>query len=298
MRIFLTGATGSIGSSVLQALVDGGHEVTCPVRTLSKVANANSNPHIHYVQINDALDDFTKFNQLAQGFPCIIHTGFLNGPDHVEMETNVTRGLLEAAKTQSANEKVVFVFTTGCLVLGEYDHVVGDSEVTTANCPEFYKVRLAHEELALSYTSENLAVSVLRPCWVYGGSHVDGWVAASKRHGKILVPEKRGRLTFIHKEDLGTIYRLIAEHAGRGFYAGSEGPGPEVEELIELVKRLTGVETVEKVQNVMAHVHEYTYALFGLSVYCPIDSTRAKTELGFVPKYNFVRDAERVLRLD
>ena len=66
MRILLTGATGSIGSSVLQALVDGKHELTCPVRSLSKVANPNLNPHVHYVQINDSLDDFTKFNQLAQ----------------------------------------------------------------------------------------------------------------------------------------------------------------------------------------------------------------------------------------
>jgi len=164
MRILLTGATGSIGSSVLQALVDGGHEVTCPVRSLSKVANPNSNPHVHYVQINEALDDFTKFNQLAQGFAGIIHTGYLNGPGQAEMESNVTRGLLEAAKAHSANEKVVFVFTSGCLVLGEYDHVVGDNELTTANCPEFYRPRLVHEELALSHSSENLGVSIVRPC--------------------------------------------------------------------------------------------------------------------------------------
>ena len=36
MRIFLTGATGYIGSAVLDALVRGGHDVTALVRTNDK----------------------------------------------------------------------------------------------------------------------------------------------------------------------------------------------------------------------------------------------------------------------
>lgn len=298
MRILLTGATGAIGSGVLHALAEAGHEITCPVRNLSKVANPNSTPNVHFVQLDSSLDDFTLFNQVAQGFTCIIHTGYAGGPHHAEMETNVTRGLLEAAKSHSANEKTVFIFTTGCLLLGEYDRLVGDDEVTTANAVEFLKFRLAHEDLVLSYSSDNLAASVIRPCWVYGGSHVDGWVAACKKHNKIVVPAKHGRMTFVHKEDLGTIYRLVAENAGRGFYIGSEGQGPEFDELIEQVKRITGVNEVENVQDVMSVVQDYTFTVFGLSFNGQFDPKRAKNELGFVPKYNFARDADRVLKLD
>src|SRR5512139_3315457 len=40
MRVFLTGATGYIGSAVLDALVRAGHEVTCLVRNREKAALA------------------------------------------------------------------------------------------------------------------------------------------------------------------------------------------------------------------------------------------------------------------
>ena len=48
MRIFLTGATGYIGSAVLDALVRGGHDVTALVRN------------------KDPVDEFRKLTRLTQ----------------------------------------------------------------------------------------------------------------------------------------------------------------------------------------------------------------------------------------
>ena len=42
MRIFLTGATGYVGSAVLDALVRGGHEVTALVRDNEKAARVTA----------------------------------------------------------------------------------------------------------------------------------------------------------------------------------------------------------------------------------------------------------------
>ena len=298
MRVLLTGATGSIGGAVLNALIEHGHEVTCPVRSLSKVTNPNSNPLIHYVEVDSSLDDFTKYNQIAQGFPCIIHTGFAMTSQDAELEANVTRGLLEAAKAHSAHEKVSFVFTSGCHVIGSTDQLTGDDVATTERCEDFCRYRVVHENLVLSYSSDNLAASVVRPGWVYGGSFVDLWFSSCKKHGKIVVPENLGKVTFVHKDDLATIYRLVAENGGRGCFFGSEGQGPEMEELIEFNKRITGVTVVERVSDVRPYFHDFSFTLIGFGLKCSVDSTRARTEFGFAPKYNIIRDGERVLKID
>lgn len=298
MKILLTGATGSIGGAVLSALIENGHEVTCPIRSLSKVSNLTASALIHFIELDSSLDDYTKFNQLAQGFPCIIHTGFAMFAKDAEQETNITRGLLEAAKAQSAHEKITFIFTSEAHVIGPTDYLVSDDNVTTECCEDFCRYRVEHENLVLSYSNENFAASVVRPCWVYGGSFVDLWFSNCKKHGKIVVPERPGKITFIHKEDLGVIYRLVAENAGRGCYVASEGQGPEIDELIELNKRLTGVTVVERVQDVMPYVDDFSFTVIGLTLKCSVDSTRAKNEFGFEPNYNLMRDGERLLKID
>ena len=297
MRVLLTGATGAIGSGVLQAFVDHGHEVTCPVRSLSKVQNPDSNPLIHYVEIDNSVDDYTKFNRLAQGFNCIVHTGYANGANDAELESNVLRGLLDAAKTQANHEKVSFIFTTGCLLYGNMERVTPDDEVNTTPVP-FVSFRLAHEQQALEATSENLSVSVIRPYFVYGGSYIDAWFSACKKNGKILVPEGNGRILLVHKEDLGNFYRLVAENYGRGYYAAGEDSGTDVSDLIELAKRVTGVDVVERVSDIWPHVQTYSFSLFGFTLYQAVEPKRGKVELGFVPKYQILRDGERVLRLE
>jgi nucleoside-diphosphate-sugar epimerase len=298
MRIFLTGATGSIGSGVLQVLVDHGHEVTCPVRSLSKISDAGANPLIHYVEINDSQDDYTKFLHLSQGFSSIIHTGFVGSAEDAEKESNVLRGLLDSAKATAANEKVSLVFTTGCLLYGPMEKVTPDDEAGSENAVSFLKFRLAHEEQALAAAGGNLNVSVIRPVFVYGGSHVDAWFSACKKNGKIVVPQGNGRLLLIHKLDLGNFYRLLVENYANGIFAAGEDSGTDLNDLVELAKRLTGVQEVERVENIWPLIGSYSFTLFGLSLYQAVEPKRGRVELGFVPRYNILRDGESLVKLD
>ena len=235
MRVLLTDATGTIGGSVLRALTQHGHQVTCPVRSLSKIANPADNPLATYVELDSSLDDYHKWNRVSHGFQHIIHTGFLSSEHHAELEANVLRGLLDSAKVQSVSQRVGFIFTTGALVYGNVDQETSDDVLGTENCPPFVRLRLAHEAQALAASTDNLNVSVIRPVWVYGGSHIDFWASACKNTGKIVLPQNNGRISLIHKEDLGEFYRLLAEQFGRGYYAASEGPGPSLLEVVELV---------------------------------------------------------------
>ena len=73
MRIFLTGATGYIGSAVLDALVRGGHDVTALVRNNEKarrVAKRGAHPVI------GNLNDLESFRGSAEAQDGYIHAAY------------------------------------------------------------------------------------------------------------------------------------------------------------------------------------------------------------------------------
>ncbi|OMJ80023.1 hypothetical protein SteCoe_19793 [Stentor coeruleus] len=300
MRIFLTGATGSIGGGILHALAQAGHQVTCVVRNIEKASSLKTQygDLVSLVEIIPDQETSSHFESLASGFHSIIHSGYAMSEHDKDFEQAVTSGLLSAARKTSESSPVTFVFTTGAYVLGETDHLAGEDETSSSNSLPFNKYRVAHEEFVLSAQSENLHISIVRPTWVYGESFVEFWFKACKTQGKILASAKEGHVTFIHKHDLGELYRLIVENSATGFFAGSEGQSLSTNEIIELAKRVTGVNEVERVENVWAHIQTYGFFIFSMDFSSRIDCKRGRELLGFAPKYNLLRDAERVLKLD
>lgn len=296
MKVFLTGATGTIGGSILNALSSSGYEVTCAVRSIAK-AQALAGPNVVLLELDQSLDLQTQFYNAAKGFSSIIHSGFAMSPNDDALETQVITGLINAAKESAANTQTTLIFTTGALCQGQTDHLAGEDEATNANCIDFVKFRIPHEEMVINANSENLHASVIRPVCIYGGSFVDQYYKACKTLGKILVPHGNNRVSYIHKEDLGEFYKVILENSPTGFFTASEGLGPNVDEVIEIAKAVTGVQEVERVDNVWEHMQTYGFYLFELSLNSVLDGKRARELFGFQPKKNFKRDAVDLLRL-
>ena len=178
------------------------------------------------------------------------------------METQVTTGLINAAKESAANETTTLIFTSGAFCQGPTDHLAGEDEATNANCIDFIKFRIPHEENVINVNSENLHASAVRPLCIYGGSFVDQYYKSCKTLGNFLVLHGNNRVSYIHKEDLGEFYKIVLENSGTGFFTASEGLGPTVDEVIEIAKAVTGVQEVERVDNVWEHMQTYGFYLF------------------------------------
>jgi nucleoside-diphosphate-sugar epimerase len=299
-KVLVTGVTGAVGSSVVEGLVRHGHEVTCPVRNISK-AQSFAEKHgsqVVLVELDSSLAPKEQFRNVSRGFDRIIHTGFANSAQEKDYETEVLLGLLESAKETSETKPTGLIFTTGCLILGEQAELSNEENTSSQNSLPLVSWRIEHEEIALNANSENLHVSVIRPGWIYGGSGVDFWFRSCKTHGKIVVPVAEGRVSYIHKEDLGEIYALVIENFGTGVFIATEGLGPSYEETIELAKSVTGVQEVEKVQNIWEHIKDYGFFLFGLSNTQKLEAKRARDLYGFAPKHNIKAEASQLLILD
>lgn len=116
LRVFLTGATGYIGSAVLDALVRRGHEVTAMVREPERLARESVE------SVKPAVGSLREPKGWAgklSNQDVFIHTAFdssVHGPaaDLAAIETI----LAEARRAAAKGRAVTIVYTSGVWVLG------------------------------------------------------------------------------------------------------------------------------------------------------------------------------------
>src|SRR5215211_4903374 len=122
MRIFLTGATGYVGSAVLDALLRAGHEVTALVRDPEKaerVAHRGVRPVI------GDLGTPASYLTAAQGADGFVHTALEHSKQTVAVDRRAIEALLSvAAQRASAGHAATVIYTSGMWVLGETNTAV------------------------------------------------------------------------------------------------------------------------------------------------------------------------------
>lgn len=228
MRIFLTGATGYIGSAVLDALVRGGHQVTAIVRDNEKaarVAARGAQPLL------GNLADPDSYRAAADAQDGYIHTAYDSasgrGPttDRIVIDT-----LIAAARrprtVNSANGSPRFViYTSGLWVLGRASEPA--TEESPINPIDHVSWRPQHDERVLAAQTPELRTVVVRPGVVYGGGQgLVGDLFRSASKGLVrVVGDGNNRWPLIYDRDLADLYLRLAQRddASGVFHANDEG---------------------------------------------------------------------------
>ena len=119
MKIFVTGATGFIGSHLVRRLVREGHEVACLVRKTSKTSLLEDGWRgLVYGDVNDRealLDGMARLRLAVSPGQPVFHVG--TGPAINSRRVNIdgTRGLFWKAALEAGVKKVVYVSTVAVL---------------------------------------------------------------------------------------------------------------------------------------------------------------------------------------
>jgi nucleoside-diphosphate-sugar epimerase len=235
MRIFLTGATGYIGSAVLDALLRSGHEVTALVRDPEKaerVARRGVEP------IVADLSKPTSYSPAAVAADGIVHTGFefsKNGPkvDRQALETLIAAAERRASTGQPAS----LVYTSGVWVLGDA-RTPADENAPVKPTPHV-AWRPEHEQLALS-AGRGVRTAVVRPGIVYGGARgIIGDLLKNALNGLVrVVGEGKNHWPCIYDRDLADLYVRVATFPdASGVFHANDEADENVADIVEAIAR-------------------------------------------------------------
>jgi nucleoside-diphosphate-sugar epimerase len=226
MKILLTGATGLIGSAVLDHLVDAGHQVTAVVRSQksSLVAQDAGATGV----IGDLFDTQWLASELRQ------HDGAIHlaaGSD--ERDADLNDAVVDAAITAFAGTDKPFVHTGGIWGYGSSSSITESSSLE--NAPAVTSWRVDDEQRLLD---SGIKASVVQPGIVYGhGKGIPAMLAGSVEDDSVtLFGSGDQHWTTVHVEDLADLYvRVLEKSPGGRAYIGATGQNPTVRELGEAV---------------------------------------------------------------
>lgn len=236
MRVFVTGATGYIGSAVVSELVEHDHEVVGLTRNAGK---ASSLRDMGAEPVVGDLRDVESFRDGLRTAQALIHLAAEHSESQVAVDRAAVDGLLRSAREGAAR---IVVYTSGCFVLGETGDEPAHEDAPTEDAPDLVAWRPAHEERILEASDDGLVSSVIRPGMVYGGK--GGTFAmffrSAERDGAArFVGDGANRWSPVYRGDVARLYRRVLEHEGSGIYHCAE-PAERVVDLAAAASRAAG----------------------------------------------------------
>ncbi|CDP87770.1 MULTISPECIES: SDR family oxidoreductase [Mycolicibacterium] len=277
MRIFVTGASGFIGSAVVPELLEAGHEVLGLARSdASAAALRATGADVHRGDLDDP-DSLRSGAQVTDG---VIHLAFVHDFNDFAAASDTDRRAIEAlgqTLAGSGRPLVVASGTTG-IRLGE---VSTEDDAVTPGSPR------VSETTALAFADRGVRSSVVRlPPSVHGpGDHgfVPRLIEIAREKGESGYPgDGANRWPAVHRLDAARLIRLAVESAPAGsrLHAVTE-EGTPVRDIADIIgKQLQLPVTGVAADAVMEHFG-WLGAFFSLDA--PASSARTREQFDWKP---------------
>jgi nucleoside-diphosphate-sugar epimerase len=211
MKVFLTSATGYIGSAVARSLQAAGHSVVGLARSAAaaqRLQDAGIQPH------RGDLTDGASLQAAATQADAVIHTAATNDAEMPRVDLQATQAIL-AALTDTQKP---FVYTSGIWVMGHTRGQVAD-ETWPLDPTPIVAWRPALEERVLAAAQAGVRSLVIRPGLVYG--YGGGLLAMLRQVGQTtgavpLIGSGDNHGAFVQVDDLARLYVRAMESAPAG----------------------------------------------------------------------------------
>jgi nucleoside-diphosphate-sugar epimerase len=302
MRVFVTGASGWIGSAVVPELIGAGHQVTGLARSeASAAAVTKAGAEV----LRGTIDDLDRLRAAAETSDGVIHLAFqhdLAFSGGFEAAADADRRAVEAFGEALAGSGRPFVIASGTLglrpgrVATERDGFDPDSGLARASAAARTRQGTAH--LTLSLASRGVRSSVLRlPPTVHGdGDH--GFMAtlvgiAREKGVSGYVGDGANRWPAVHRFDAAHLFRLAVEQApaGSALHAIAD-EGVPVRDIAEVIGRHLNLPVVSVPAGQAAEHFSWLGAFIGID--SPASSALTRELLGWQPAQpGLIEDLEK-----
>jgi dihydroflavonol-4-reductase len=313
-EIFVTGATGFIGSNLVRRLVDEGNEVTALLR------KGSDHPYLSDLDIKMVGGDITDFKSVKRGMNGCAHVYHLAAAISFSKydfdrlyNVNVigTRNVMNAA-IEAGVERLIH--TSACAAIGVSDNgdvILNENSKTEIPLDNVYGYtkRLAEDEV-LNACKKGLNGVIVNPCTVYGQGDRklnSGFLIKNIYHNRFQIAPPGGT-SVVSADDVVTGHLLAME---RGVVGDRYILSERNMEYIDIFNRIASIVNGRRIRHKLPSFFYYPSVLFAISLECGLDlinkrswlitpqivselfkfkyfsSEKAKKELKWKPEVNF-----------
>src|SRR5579872_6609718 len=243
MHVFLTGATGFIGSAIVPELINAGHQVLGLTRSDAGAKSLTAaGAQVHRGDLND-LESLRKGAAMSDG---VIHTAFIHDFSKFHEVCEVDRRAIEALGAALAGSDRPLLITSGTGMANR-----GAGQPATEDVFDLHHMnpRKASEEAGAALLEAGVNISVVRLPQVHDTVKqglITPAVAIARAKGvSAYVADGQNRWPAAHVDDVARLYRLALERNERGarYHAVAE-EGIAVRTIAEVIGRGLNVPVV------------------------------------------------------
>lgn len=282
MRVFVTGATGFIGSAIVKELLHKGHQVLGLARSKNSAeALVTAGAEV----LLGSLEDIEILKRGATSCDGVIHAGFIHDFANFEHSCKVDREAIQAMGDALKGTNKPFVTTAGTLTIQSKDEVGKETDISNSAFP-----RTQAEHLTTEFAKDGVRAMVIRLPPTVHGANDKGFIptiAGISQQKQVvgIVGEGNNVWPAVNRFDAASVFVLALEKGAAGkVYHGVAEQGIPTKDIASVIskklnlplKSLTPEETQE---------HFGFFFAWAFSANNPISSEITRKELGWEPKY-------------
>ena len=293
MRVFVTGATGFVGSAVVQELISAGHQVLGLARSEENARSliaAGAEAH------RGDLEDLESLRSGAAASDGVIHTGFVHDFTRFKEVCEIDRRAIAALGEELAGSDRPLIITSGIGMLNTPGRLATEEDIPSASSPN---PRVASELEADAVGALGVRVSVVRLPPSVHGENDHGFVPiligmAREKGVSAYKEEGANRWPAVHRLDAAKLYRLALEKASDGVvrYHAVADEGVAFRTIAESIGQGLGIPVVSKSPEQAAE-HFSWFSHFA-AMDCAASGRQTREKLGWHPvQFGLIEDLEK-----
>jgi len=280
MRVFVTGATGYIGSAIVGELFAAGHQVLGLARSDAAAASlASAGAEVH----RGALDDLASLRSGAAASDGVINLAYVHDFSNIATADVIDLRSVETIVAALEGTGKPFVGTSGTLMLPP-GRLGTEEDAGTAGVR-----RVASENAALSMAERGVRTSVVRLApTVHGKGDAHGFIPsligiARMKGVSAFIGDGSNRWPAVHRLDAASLFRLAVEAAPAGSRLhGAAEEGVPFHDIAEAIGRQLKLPVVSIAAEDAGDHFGWLSAI--VSVDNPTSSALTRERLGWQPQ--------------
>lgn len=283
MRVFVTGATGFIGTAIVHELIGAGHQVSGLARSgasAQKLLDAGAKVH------RGDLEDLDSLRSGAASADGVIHAGFIHDFTRFPEVCQVDKTAIETIGNVLAGSDRPFIVTSGTALVSPGK--LATEDIITPLNPAWPR---ASEQTAAAVAALGVRAAAIRlsPS-VHGDDDKHGFIPilvniAKEKGVSAYIGEGLNRWNAVHRLDAALLYRLALENAAPGacFHGSAEEAIP-VKTIAEAIGKQLNIPVVSIAPEAAAEHFGWFSHMAALD--CPASSRWTQEHLNWRPKHS------------